>query len=786
MDLFAAWVAFPALLAVLCLGCGLLVERLLGAGIPRALLPATGLALIVVAGSFLALADATAELIVPVTVALALAGLVAGRRSLRLSSSWAAATALAVFAVYAAPIVLSGEATFAGYIRLDDTATWMALSDRVLEHGRDLDGLAPSTYEATLAFNLGDGYPIGVFLPLGVGAALTGVDVAWLIAPYMALLAALLALALWTLARPLVVSAPIRAAIAFAGAQPALLYGYYLWGGIKEVAAAALIATGAALLARALAGGLAIRPLLAAALPAAALAGVLSAAGLVWLAPAAALVAALGLRSLGPRAVAIRLAGLLAATAALALPVAIAGGLLPPTSAPLTDAGASGNLIGPLAPAQAAGIWPAGDFRLDPVAALPTELLIAAALLAAAGGLAAAVRRRAWGVVGFVGGGLAAALAIWLAGSPWVDAKALATVSPAIPFAAGIGLALLAARGAALAASFAAVALLAGLGWSNALAYRDVNLAPRAQLGELETIGERIAGEGPALLTEYQPYGARHFLRDADPEAVSELRRRRVALAAGGIVPKGESADTDRLEPAALAPYRTLVVRRSPAQSRPPAAYGLDWSGEYYEVWQRRASTPGARARIGLGRGPQPVAVPACGRVRALAAGAPAGARLVAAARPRTLVAGLAAARYPDAWSTAAHRSTPVPAGEGKIVVEVEVPRSGQYELWLAGSVRPRVEVEVDGEPLAELRHRLNNDGQYVALGAAPLARGRHTISIGFAGADLSPGSGGAAAAVGPLVLARDAPADARLVAVPLDAAERLCGRAWDWIELDG
>ena len=60
------------------------------------------------------------------------------------------AAAVGVFAVFAAPIVLSGEATFAGYIKLDDTATWFAMTDRVMEHGRSLAGLAPSTYEATL------------------------------------------------------------------------------------------------------------------------------------------------------------------------------------------------------------------------------------------------------------------------------------------------------------------------------------------------------------------------------------------------------------------------------------------------------------------------------------------------------------------------------------------------------------------------------------------------------------------------------------------------------------
>ena len=55
---------------------------------------------------------------------------------------WASPPRPGVFAVFAAPVVLSGEATFAGYIKLDDTATWLAITDRVMEHGRNLDGLA--------------------------------------------------------------------------------------------------------------------------------------------------------------------------------------------------------------------------------------------------------------------------------------------------------------------------------------------------------------------------------------------------------------------------------------------------------------------------------------------------------------------------------------------------------------------------------------------------------------------------------------------------------------------
>ena len=82
-------------------------------------------------------------------------------------------------------------------------------------------------------------------------------------------------------------------------------------------------------------------------------------------------------------------------------------------------------------------------------------------------------------------------------------------------------------------------AIAAGVLWSNSLAYHEVTLAPCDQLAELERIGEEFAGQGPTLLTEYQPYGVRHFLREADPEAVSELRVRPIRRLDGAGVKSG-------------------------------------------------------------------------------------------------------------------------------------------------------------------------------------------------------------------------------------------------------
>ena len=78
---------------------------------------------------------------------------------------------LVAFVAYAAPVVMSGEATFAGYVKLDDTASWLAQTDHVMERGRVIDDRAPpSSFDATLQTYVGTGLPGGRHPPLGVVA----------------------------------------------------------------------------------------------------------------------------------------------------------------------------------------------------------------------------------------------------------------------------------------------------------------------------------------------------------------------------------------------------------------------------------------------------------------------------------------------------------------------------------------------------------------------------------------------------------------------------------------
>jgi hypothetical protein len=783
--LLGAWVVFPILLALLSLGCGLLLERAAGTSIKGSLLVPVGLATVIV------LAQVPVVLGIPglttaTIVIAAAAGLLLSppwRRG-RLAG-WLVAAALAIFLVYAAPVVLSGDATFAGYIKLDDTSTWLAITDQVMERGLDTSSLAPSSFEATIALNIGAGYPFGVFLPLGIGHDLVSIDAAWLFQPYMALLAVALLLALWELAGPLVESRWLRAAVAFVAAQPALLYGYYLWGGVKEVAAAALLATSVALLAPALRGPIEARAMLPPAIAIAALAAVLTPAGVAWLVPALGLAALVAWRA--DRTSLVRRSALfVAAVVVLSIPLLATGTLAPAVSDPLTDAGALGNLIAPLKLAQVVGIWPVGDFRLSPDDAFVTAVLIVLAIAAAAWGLVEMARRRAIAPAIYVVGILVGSLVLYALGSPWNGGKALAAASPAVLLAAGLGVAALVRSGRRFEAAVLGGLIVAGVLWSNVLAYREVWLAPRAQLVELEQIGDEFAGQGPTLMTEYQPYGVRHFLRREEPEGASELRRREVPLASGGMLEKGEFADTDRLALDGLIVYRTLVLRRSPSQSRPPSPYALRRQGDFYEVWQRppSAGTSGVIEHVGLGSGLDPGNVPECGTVTGLAARAPAGARMLAALAPPLRFVPLGTQRLPAGW--AADPVDPrlvTPSDNGTLSLILMQPKAGEYEFWLGGSIAGSLELRLDGERVERVTGQLNNDGQYVSLGQAALRPGANEVELDYTRGGWRPGSDVPQEPVGPLVLRPVSGAEPILSVSPA-RSQKLCDRRLDWLEL--
>jgi hypothetical protein len=228
LTLLLCWGVFALLVVAACTGWGLLVDRAAGRTLPRSLLPALGLAAIVVVSQALTVSGRTAELAPVLVAAGGVGGLVLGRRRLRgrRADVWIAAATLLVFAVMAAPVVSEGEASFAGYGVLGDTAVHFVIVDWLMDEGRDIALPAHSVYENTLDAYLNYGYPTGTHSALGSMRPWVGQDVAWVFAPFLAVVAALGALALAPLAATAVAGSRLRALVVLCAGVPALTFAY--------------------------------------------------------------------------------------------------------------------------------------------------------------------------------------------------------------------------------------------------------------------------------------------------------------------------------------------------------------------------------------------------------------------------------------------------------------------------------------------------------------------------------------------------------------------------------
>ena len=780
MTLLKAWLLLPALLCFLSLGWGLLVERLAGIRQRGVLLIPLGFAAILVVARAAMSADALAELGTPLVVAGAVAGLVLGRHRLpgRIDL-WAAAAAAGAFCVFAAPVVLSGSATFAGYTVLGDTAVHFVLADWIGSHGTELGSLEPSSYRETLESYLDSGYPLGTHAALAAVRPLAFVDVAWAFQPFLSFIAASLALTLYGMASAVVRPGWRPGVLAFVAAQPALVYAFAMQGSVKELATLWLVPLVAALVPDVRGSPRGVLPL--AVVAAAAIAAIGLAAG-VWLAPMLLVAAWLVFREAGAgRALVVAALAFCVLLAVLSIPtllqspeyVDVAGKVV-------TSETELGNLFHPLKAAQVFGIWLAGDYRAVPPGSLAhalTVVLIVLAALSAVAGVVWLVGRRAVGPLLFLAVSLVALVYVTRAGSPWADAKALAIAAPAVLLVAGFGPFALESRGLLLVAAPVALLIALGVLASNAAIYQDVSLAPADRLTELGELGERAGGREPLLYTEFEEFG-KYFLRDADPVGASEgfaVPGLSPQLTDGGRPEFGQEADVSKLSLADVQRFDAIVLRRSPANRWPPAGYTRVATTRFYELWTRDRRGPESVAQEPLDGDGGPAD---CRRLRQLASLIPpAGGSLSGAPAPATVVFATVDQELPKRWTKWKGRPGIVRSvGSGSVNGVVQLARAGTYELWLRGSFGPEISVSVDGRHAGSVDRQLSQPAGWVKLGALRLGEGDHRIAIARAGSGVAPGSGNTPLPLGQLVLRR-APVARRQVVVSAPRWHQLCRR---------
>ena len=812
MDLLAAWLLFPLALGALALGGGLLVERLSGVRLPGALLLPAGFAAILALSRLLAESTPTAKVALPVLILVAAAGAVVGWARLRglRPERFAAAAALGVFLVLGAPVILSGEPSFAGSLVLADTGHQLSLAALLGEHGPEWATLPNSSFRLGVRKYMVTAYPLAPQAALGALAPLGALDMAWLYQPFLSFSAAMAALALYVLAGRWIPTPAGRGLVAFLAAQPALVAAFALQGSIKELTGLATVLLAVAAVALALEERWPARAFLPAALGLVAGLGSLGLPAAVYLGPPLAVLAAAWLRRLRRAPKRAELLGAIAVAAAavlLALPV-LSGASRAYTVAGnvLSKPEDLGNLARPLSAFQASGIWLTGDYRFPARMEPLNAALIAVTLAGAALGLGWSVRRRATGPLLLTVTLAIASAYLLVRGNSYADAKVLVLLSPLPVLLALVGaLALLASRRLRIVGAALAFAVAGGVLASNALLYRETQLAPYERYRELSQIDDRLAGQGPVLFTEYDEY-AKFFLRDSRPLSQPEYPYEyppgrlnhpswRVAVTDNPQHPSIKTPlDLDALAPSTVQAMPAIVMRRSPTASRPPANFRRTYVGRYYEVWRRQAGT--VARHLPLGRDVfNAGAAPRCSRVRALARQARrTGARLAYVERPPLPLFDLL--RLSDqnrlGFSIrdryAAYPKSIVVAGPGTAAAELYVPRAGRYRLWLEGSFGRRVTVRVDGREVGTVAYEPGNAGQYLPLGTVDLGAGSHGVEIERGGGDLRPGNGGGYISnvlhIGPLVFSPPENEDRRVRWAEPREAETLCGRRVDWIEL--
>jgi hypothetical protein len=811
--LFALTVfAYPLALALLCAGAGLLIDRCSGGFLPAALLPCVGAAALIALSQLSTYVSPLAAATPYLMAAAALAGLALARARLtgmvdglveRLRVwRWPAAAALLAYLLALAPVLLAGRPSFSSFMALSDSAVHMIGADFLIHHGQDYTQLdLRSSYGQFIERYYGTSYPSGADTLFGGGAQLLRLPLIWAFQPFNGLMLAIGCGPAWLLARSVGLRGPWAALAALSAAVPALVYGYELIGSVKEITALAMILTLGALVVvhrRWLARG----PLRALPFALVVAAGV-SALGVgfgAWALAAAAvlLVALLGDLRAGrsgvPAALATVGAGALVLLIA-AWPTWIHVSASLHVAQNIASTGNAGNLPAPLKWTQVFGVWLRGSYKLAPTGAslAITNVLIALTLAACALGALQLLRARRCALAGWIALSLLAWIVLSRTATTWVDAKALVLTSPVVVLLAWGGVAALLRpiarreRRAALAparrpgAALLALALAGGVLASDAAQYHSSNLAPTARYEELASIGERFAGRGPTLFTDFDEYSM-YALRGLDvggPDFVYPPAA--LAGLAGGY---GRPVELDRATPASLRAYPLIVTRRDPSAAPPPAAYRLLWQGAYYEAWGRRRGATPAITHVASTDG-RPLA---CARVLGVVRRARAiRARAIAAVAPELVRVALGHAARPPGWGH--ERAGFAMRRPGTLTAHFELSRSGVYDVWLRGQFMPPVSVGVDGRALFSIEGQLAGNS-LVPDTATPmpvrLSAGAHGLTVTRGGFSLAPGNGGAAVLDSINLAPAGTPARV-LRTLPSGGDPRsLCARSYEWAELVG
>ena len=803
------WIVAPAVLLMLSYGIGLLFSLLAKKPMNMAMSVAAGFSLIVILGSILVMSQVLAPYAAITIGALGLLGLVVAGvwfRSYIRFDPISALAGLITYVGFGAPLMVYGKPSWAGWVQLDDTATWFAATDRLMTAGKTVPNVISSTYERLIQVVFGGNvlnyggvsnthfdYPIGSFIPFGVMSKLTGIEKAWIFQSFLSFVAGLSAMLITLILRKYFGNRFLLIGLSAISMMASTMYSYVMWGGIKEITLIVPLLVFSISFFIAFQGSPERGNYLYAIIGILALYFIGGKTSLGIVAPILLVALLVKVRSWSDYAFYVTLAAMLIFSVTGVIVLQSGNNFLVRLFVPeIKD---SGNLGRSLNLVQTMGIWPSKDFRLDPVFPLLTYSVIAIAFCYLAFGIFYSIKKRLWVVPAIVVASTCVVGYSYFFAGIWITGKAIAVASPIYLMTAAIGAIELWQRihqsrrtqivkfKVKYLVIFLAVLVGSGVVLSDFYTYRNVWIAPYSQMNELKTIDRLYSGQGPALMTEYSVFGARYFLRDLGAESASELRVHPILMSDGTQVPKGFAADIGLFDPSTINYYNLLVLRKSPVASRPPLNYALVWSGSHYEVWKKVANSPVIKRMLPLGNNFTPASIPSCVEVANFLTKRAKDDKIFAVVRNKTYMISFSNGDLPSKWIPTDAISGAVDRdGPGGFSRTFSVDETGVYDLSLAGSFPGQLRLLIDGvevfsgHSVFEGNPTLTN-----TLTKVHISAGQHVLTLIYTNPILMPGSD-VSYRFGPIYLSTQFAGDAKVKQISISKIPQLCNENLDWI----
>lgn len=249
----------------------------------------------------------------------------------------------------------------------------------------------------------------------------------------------------------------------------------------------------------------------------------------------------------------------------------------------------------------------------------------------------------------------------------------------------------------------------------------------------------------------------------------------------GSELQKGFAGDIDLFENSEISKYPLLVLKHTAAASRPLFNYELAFEGKYYDVWKLDEKAPKNIESIGFGTNYVPAGAPSCkflkDQVKDVSG------KIYSAIRTPVSLVDLSEGQLPTNWRKEENAFGVVTPGSGGTITSIlEVYESGNFQLFLSGSFGGKLTLTIDskevfrGKTFFEGNRFLSN-----YLTTTKLSTGKHLLQVTYSKPLLSPGAG-VIETLGPIYFTTETAAKSKVISLPAESINELCGKNLDWL----